>query len=292
MNMKKYFTTLLISTASMFVFVMLIGGLFVYFGNIGGGIQLEELDRAVPNGVKNVLVLGTDEGGLRSDVIMIFSVNQKKNTINLVSIPRDTKVTVNGSSMKINAALTVGGEKLTIQKVKDIAEIPIHDYVTFNFTAVEDIVDALGGVEFDVPQNMNYEDPEQNLYIHLKKGRQILDGKKAIQLLRFRSYAMADIQRNSVQQDFVKAIFSQKANMKYFTKIPEVYSIVNENIVSSMSLSDITKYASMLGKMDNPQFESFEMPYTLSGNYVLVKQPETRQLFDTYFKDNEENPNE
>lgn len=288
MNWKKYFTTLLISTASLLVLVMFIGGLYIYFGNIGGGIELAELDRATPNGTKNVLVLGTDEGGLRSDVIMIFSVNQKKGTINLVSIPRDTKVYVNGNAMKINAALAVGGEKLTIQKVKGIAGIPIHDYVTFNFNAVKDIVDALDGVEFDVPQNMNYEDPEQNLYIHLKKGKQVLNGEKAIQLLRFRSYAMADIQRNSVQQEFVKAIFEQKANMSYFTKIPSVYSIVNENIVSSMSLSDITKYATMLGKMENPQFESFEMPYTLSDPYVLVKQPETEQLFNTYFKDNEE----
>ena len=288
MNWKKYFTTLLISTASLLVLVMLIGGLYIYFGNIGGGIELAELDRATPNGTKNVLVLGTDEGGLRSDVIMIFSVNQKKGTINLVSIPRDTKVYVNGSAMKINAALAVGGEKLTIQKVKGIAGIPIHDYVTFNFNAVKDIVDALDGVEFDVPQNMDYEDPEQNLYIHLRKGKQVLNGEKAIQLLRFRSYAMADIQRNSVQQEFVKAIFEQKANMSYFTKIPSVYSIVNENIVSSMSLSDITKYATMLGKMENPQFESFEMPYTLSDPYVLVKQPETEQLFNTYFKDNEE----
>ncbi len=287
MNMKKYFTTLLISTASLLVLVVVLGGLYVYFGNIGGGIELEELDRATPDGVKNVLVLGTDEGGMRSDVIMVCSVNRKEGRINLVSIPRDTRISVNGTTMKINAALTVGGEKLTIQKVKEIAGIPIHDYVTFNFTAVKDMVDALDGVEFDVPQDMDYEDPEQNLYIHLKKGVQVLNGDQAIQLLRFRKYAMADIARNSVQQDFVKAIFAQKANMKYFTKIPEIYGIINENITSSMSLSDITGYASAIGKMDNAQFESFEMPYTLSGNYVLVKQPDAALLFEAHFTDSD-----
>ena len=287
MNIKKFITTFLISTAIQLVLVMLIGGMYVYWGNIGGGVQLAELDKVTSNGLKNVLVLGTDEGGLRSDVIMVFSLNPKTNSINLVSIPRDTKITINGSSMKINSALTVGGEKLSVQKVKEISGIPIHDYVTFNFDAVKDLVNALGGVEFDVPQDMDYEDPEQNLYIHLKKGVQVLDGDKAIQLLRFRKYAMADIQRNSVQQDFVKAIFEQKANISYFTKIPEIYSIINENIVSSMSLSDIMKYASTLRRMSNTEFNSFEMPYSLSGNYVVVQQPEAKELFETYFTENE-----
>ncbi len=288
MNMKKYFTTLLISTAGLLVIVMLLGGLYVYFGNIGGGFEFEELDRTKPNGVKNVLVLGTDKSGLLSDVIMLFSLNQKNDTINLVSVPRDTKVSVNGKNMKITEVYGLGGEKLSIQKIKEIVGVPIHDYIIFNFTAVEDIVNALGGIDFYVPQNMYYTDPEQGLYINLKKGQQILNGDKAIQLLRFRGYAMADIQRNAVQQDFIKAVFEQKATMSYFVKIPEIYGIVNENIVSSMSLSDITKYASALGKMENPKFESFEMPYTISNPYVLVKNPEARELFDTYFNDNEE----
>jgi len=95
-------------------------------------------------------------------------------------------VKVNGKYMKINALIGKGGEKMVIDMVEDITGLPVDYYVTLNFKGFREIVDTLGGVEINVPFDMDYDDPYQNLHIHLKKGKQVLDGKKAEQFVRYR----------------------------------------------------------------------------------------------------------
>ncbi len=285
MNKKLFIKVFLITTLLLAIIVGCALGYTVANRNVGGGEDIEELDRAIPNQRKNIIVFGTDKSGLRSDVIMLFSISQKHENINILSIPRDTKVKISGyGTNKINTALALGKEPLAVQTVKNLTGIAIHDYVTVNFSAVEDVIDALGGVEFNVPQNMRYSDPEQDLYINLNKGMQLLDGKKSVQLLRFRSYPMGDIRRNEVQQAFIKAAFEQKANAKSIKKIPAIYNAVEKNIKSSMSLAEITAYANMVRKMDNPVIQTFELPYTLSSPYVIMNGTEATTLINTHFK--------
>ena len=283
MNLKVFFKTFIITTL---VLVIVVGGLGYFFLNkrVGGGIDVEELDRVVPNENQNILVLGTDKGGKRSDVIMLFSVSQKNGTVNLLSIPRDTKMLVNGYSEKINAALAVGGENLAVQEIKELTGVPIHDYITVNFGAVETIVDSLGGVDFYVPQNMNYEDPVQDLYIHLKEGQQTLNGEEAVKLLRFRRYPMGDIQRTEVQREFIKECFQQKFKAKYIAKIPEIYDAVEKNIKSSLTLAEAMSYVTIVKTMQNGQLNTFEMPYNVDGNYLVPKQPDFENLMNEYFR--------
>ena len=283
MNVKKFFTVFCISTIILSILCMTAGFIFIYNSNLGSGEELAELDRAVPNQVKNVLIIGTDKSGLHSDVIMLFSLSTKKGTISCTSILRDTKVTYKGSNMKITEAMAYGKESAVIQAIKDITGLQIHDYVTFNFNAVEDVIDALGGVDFYVPQNMNYEDPEQDLYIHLRKGQQLLNGDKSLQLLRFRSYPMGDIARTETQRDFMEAVFEQKANAKYIGSIPKIYSAINKNIRSSLSLAEIIDYAELVVKMDNPTFNNIELPYTLVQPYVVYNRQEVSKIFSEHF---------
>ena len=179
--------------------------------------------------------MGTDESGLRSDVIMIASFSPDGGAINVTSVPRDTRVTIGGRNQKINAALSIGGEEMAVQTIKEATGIPIHDFMKVNFNAVKQIVDKVGGVEFDVPQDMDYEDPAQDLYIHLKAGVQTLNGDQAVQLLRFRKYPMADIQRTKVQRDFMHAAFEQKAKPRYIFKIPAILNAIVKNIVASIT---------------------------------------------------------
>ncbi|MBO5099520.1 MAG: LCP family protein, partial [Clostridia bacterium] len=243
MNKKLYFRTLLTSTAIMLV--LSFAAIIYYatnFINIGGGTDIAELDKAQPNSRQNIVVFGTDDSGLRSDTIMLFSISEKEENINVISIPRDLKVKIGGGFQKINTALAIGKENLAVQTVKDVTGVPVHDYITVNFRAVKDVINALGGVDFYVPQNMHYEDPYQDLYIHLNKGQQHLDGNKALQLLRFRSYPMADIQRTQVQRDFIQAVIDQKLTVANVGKIPEIYDAVSKNIRSSMSLAELTGY--------------------------------------------------
>lgn len=283
MNVKKFFSVFCISTIILSILCMTAGFIFVYNSNLGSGEELAELDRAVPNQIKNVLIIGTDKSGLHSDVIMLFSLSTKKGTISCTSILRDTKVTYKGSNMKITEAMAYGKESAVIQAIKDITGLQIHDYVTFNFNAVEDVIDALGGVDFYVPQNMNYEDPEQDLYIHLRKGQQLLNGDKSLQLLRFRSYPMGDIARTETQRDFMEAVFEQKANAKYIGSIPKIYSAINKNIRSSLSLAEIIDYAELVVKMDNPTFNNIELPYNLVQPYVVYNRQEVSKIFSEHF---------
>jgi LCP family protein required for cell wall assembly len=285
LNKKLFIKVFLITTLLLAIIVSCALGYTIATRNVGGGEDIEELDRAVPNQRKNILLLGTDKSGLRSDVIMIFSVSQKHENINLMSIPRDTKVKIDGyGTQKINTALALGKEPLTVATVKKLTGISIHDYVTVNFDAVVDVVDALGGIEFDVPQNMYYSDPVQGLNINLKKGPQLLNGENALKLLRFRSYPMADIKRNEVQQEFIKSAFEQKANAKSIKKIPAIYNAVEKNIKSSMSLAEITEYANMVRKMDNPTMQSFELPVLLKGPYVEMDTEKALEIINLHFK--------
>ena len=284
-NKKLYFRTLLTSTAIMLVLSFAI---IIYcatnFINIGGGSDIEELDKAQPNSRQNIVVFGTDDSGLRSDTIMLFSISEKEENINVISIPRDLKVKIGGGFQKINTALAIGKESLAVQTVKDVTGVPIHDYITVNFRAVKDVINALGGIDFYVPQNMHYEDPYQDLYIHLNKGQQHLDGAKALQLLRFRSYPMADIQRTNVQRDFIQAVIDQKLTVANVGKIPEIYDAVSKNIRSSMSLAELTQYATTVMGMKELKFNSFPCPYYLNGDFVQLDYEEATEIFNRNFK--------
>ena len=266
------------------VLVLLIGGFFLMNYNLGGGYNLEGLAVATADEVRNVAVFGTDKSGLRSDVIMIFSVYPDKNTVSLLSVPRDTKVQINRSAKKINAALQIGGDELAVQTVKDLLAIDIHDYVVLNFTAVETIIDELGGIRFDVPCNMYYNDPEQDLYINIKKGEQLLDGEDSVKVLRFREYLMGDLQRNQVQQDFFKAAFEQKFRPQYIGKIPAIYGLINQHVRSSMNANEILSYFNAISKMEGCTVQTFELPVSIADPYVVINRNEAEAILEEFYR--------
>lgn len=244
--------------------------------------------------IVNILVMGTDESGLRSDTMMLVSFHTKDKKCNILSIPRDTRVTINNAPQKINAALAIGKEDLSIKKVKELTGLPIHYYFTVNFKAVENIVDILGGVEFDVPERMYYNDPTQNLLIDLQPGLQRLNGKDAVCLLRYRGYATADLGRISVQQDFVRALVDQKLNLKYITKVNDIFNEVKKNINTNMSTGDIAKYVMAAKDMTGEDIQMYQLPgepkYIGNVSYVICNEAETKELMDSVF--NEPEPSE
>ena len=138
-----------------------------------------------------VLFMGvsTDLKQKLTDTIMLMGYNPEKQKAFIVSIPRDTFVGRNLNTAtakdKINSLYSVSPEK-TVSAVEKLTNVEIDYYVMMNTDSLIKIVDILGGVQFDVPINMNYDDKSQNLHIHLKKGPQLINGKKAEGLLRFR----------------------------------------------------------------------------------------------------------
>ena len=131
------------------------------------------------------LVMGMDDGNGNTDTIMAVTFDVKGKHVSVISIPRDTLVDVPRTIKKINAYSTGGIEEVQ-KEVSGILGFPVDHYITVNLRGFKALVDAVGGVDFEVPINMNYDDPTQNLHIHLSKGMQHLDGEKALQLVRFR----------------------------------------------------------------------------------------------------------
>ena len=204
----------------------------------------------------NILILGTDKDGLRTDVMMLAQIDPINDKVVVMSIPRDTRVKYNGRWRKITEVHAVGyssakgatkaeksvkGSEASIKIVKELTGVPIHYYAKVNFKAFSDCIDELGGVNFNVPQRMYYNDPAQDLYINLNKGMQHLDGDKAEQLVRFRMYKTGDLKRIETQQNFLHAIVEQKLNAAIITKIPQIYNIVVGNMETPMGPEDFSK---------------------------------------------------
>lgn len=207
----------------------------------------------------SLLFVGVDDYGV-PDTIFTYEMSEEgKATI--YSIPRDTFVTDN---MKIAALLIQenGDEKL-IEAVSEITGRPVKDYVRMDLTAAEAVIDALGGVTFTVPQDMDYEDPYQDLSIHLKAGEQILSGKDAVGLLRYRrGYPEGDLKRIEVQQTFLLELFRQKCNPAYLKEIPAVMDAIKGHVTTNLIAEDVVKYGEELYHLKQNGMDTVEM-YTL-----------------------------
>ncbi len=245
-------------------------------------------------GKLNVLVVGLDKGGYRTDTIIIASCDLDNNCVNMLSIPRDTRMYVGGRYQKINVAYAIKqdgkmkGISGTIEAVTRLTGIPIHHYVVFECNTFRDFIDALDGVDFDVPQNMNYDDPVQDLHIHLKKGLQHLDGDKAEQLVRFRRYPTGDIKRVEVQQDFLKALADQKLNLTIIAKLPELFEVWTENIKMSFTAGDVVRYSGNLKKFKSENIKAYLLPGVADGthygaSYWIADMDETKKLVEDTF---------
>ena len=202
------------------------------------------------DGVYTCLLVGVaDMGG--SDTIMLGTFDTQNKTASLVSIPRDTLVLRNGYNSKINATYSSGGVELVRQTVSEILGVPIDFYVTINLNAFQAIVDEIGGVWFDVPVNMDYEDPYQNLYIHIQAGYQKLNGQQAVGVVRCRScYPSADIGRVQTQRDFLAALVSQTITLSNVTKATSLINIFNTYVESDLPLDTMIYFATQAVGMD------------------------------------------
>ena len=204
------------------------------------------------------LFLGAN--GALTDFIMLGKYDPNTREVNLMSIPRDTYVDETYDH-KINSAYAKGYDpENTVKIVEKMTGVEIDYYVLFKANVLRELVDAVGGVTVDVPINMNYDDPYQNppLHIHLKKGRQLLDGNKAEQFVRYRKgYANADIGRIDAQQTFIKAMIARCLEPQNLVKVGTLVNIVLDNTKTNITTEIATKYIddAVAFKMDRVRME-------------------------------------
>jgi len=249
MNVKKFFLIFtLILLAALAAFAGVVVG-FVSSKPFALGEHGDALAPVGPDGIVNFLLVGKDHVGENTDVIMVISLNPNAKKISILSVPRDTRVELSGGR-KINSVYSYADargwkkEETLIETVSNVTGLPIHYYAIINLRAFREVVDELGGVEFDVERPYNYDDPYQDLHIHLQPGVQTLDGEQSEGLIRYRhDYAMGDIDRVAVQQKFISAFLEQKLKVQYITKIPAVYDKVTDYVVSNLTVNDLLTYA-------------------------------------------------
>ena len=206
----------------------------------------------------NVLILGisTDIDKELTDTIMVAGYNPKTQEAYLVSIPRDTFVGDNINKVrakdKINSMYSDTGVESTISAVEKLTGIDIDYHIIIRTEMLVDIVNTIGGVEFDVPMDMYYNDKTQGLHIALKKGKQIINGEKAEQLLRFRhnddgssysyEYGDNDFGRMKTQRNFLKATLEQCVAVNNLETLKEIASAVFKYVETDMELHYALSY--------------------------------------------------
>ncbi|OMP65822.1 LCP family protein [Domibacillus epiphyticus] len=217
----------------------------------------------------SILFMGIDDNenrqyGLntRTDALVLATLNVENKTIKMLSIPRDSYAYIPelDEYNKINHAHATGGPISTIETVEELLEVPVDYYVRLNFYAFVDVVDALNGIEFDVPFEMN-EKNSNDIHgaVELEPGKQNLNGEEALALARTRKYDN-DIERGKRQQQILQAITKKAISLNSITKYDEILEAVGSNMRTNLTFSEM-KSLIEYGKDGRIDFESL----TLSG---------------------------
>lgn len=245
---------------------LIFGGLFYAYSFISG-LKTNNLGTGIPPASKkasiNVLVLGMDIGDVdikgnkgirRSDSIMVFNYNPNTKKAHIVSIPRDTLIEVGAyldtgeykKYWKINSAYVLGGEEEVITHVESLLDININYIVEIDYNAFRSVVDAIGGVEMTIEQDMFYDDDAQDLHINFKAGETVLlDGKKAEEFFRWRQnndgtgLANGDLDRIKNQQLFISKLLDKVMSPSIIFKAPKILKAISENVETNIPAKEL-----------------------------------------------------
>jgi polyisoprenyl-teichoic acid--peptidoglycan teichoic acid transferase len=219
----------------------------------------------------NLLLLGGDSRGLkqgevpRSDSMVVVSIDPVSKRPHLFSILRDTYVSIPGHGKnRINTALAQGGPTLAMETVSELLGIPIQYYVYTDFQGFIALVDAVGGIDIDVEKDMRYSDSEDGpeYDIRLKKGYQHLDGKTALQYVRFRHDALSDYARTERQRKFLKSLAMELQSTSSLLKLPKILSSVHPYIETNMTITQMLKLGALSFDLKTDDMGTQQLPPT------------------------------
>lgn len=272
------------------------------FNTVDADDEIEENYNVVlSEDVFNFLIVGHDRAAKLTDVAMLVNFNVADSTVRIMQIPRDTYVNYdNYWYHKIN-----GVYRYNLEKENDNTEldgiagyagfleknlcVKIHYYAIMDLDQFVNIVDALGGVEIDVPCDMKYHDPNQDLVINLKKGKQVLNGAQSEQFVRYRStFAQGDIGRVNMQKVFLSALFKTVQENVNITNLGNLCNIVIDNLTTNMSTTDMIYFANIAFKINLKNVVMMTLPgQAASGSdglsYYNMNRKATLEYVNRYF---------
>ncbi|MBU3207798.1 LCP family protein [Clostridium algidicarnis] len=263
---KRRLKKILCVTLSVVICIFLIGVLYLFGTTRKLNEKVEsqakiikpvDSKRALPI---NILILGVDIGDpnikdnddiKRTDSMMLLHYNPSEKDVKVISIPRDTKIKINNKDIKINSAYAFGGAKKTIEVVENMLDTTINYYIKVDYKAFTKFIDAIGGVNMDIEEDMKYDDEGQDLHIDFKKGKNIhLDGKKAEEFFRWRKnndgtgLAEGDLGRIKNQHIFMEKVTKKIKSPMMPLRIPKILSVIEENVETNMSPRIMVKHGS------------------------------------------------
>lgn len=284
------------------IFLILMGLLIAFTATfVGAAYRVYRLTKPSVVVLKNNLKIDQSQGEVtfllagiddvdrvhRSDTIMLVRIDLDNKRIKAMSIPRDTRVTLKKhGNQKINAAYAYGGIDLLKETVVNLTGAPVNYSVVVSYTAFPKLIDAIGGVDIDVPKRMVYTDKAQKLYINFKPGMQHLNGEDSLKYVRFRHDALGDEGRMKRQQQFVNSVMEKLKSPSIALKIPEIATTMTEIFKTDLPSETAVQLGLYLKDVDNRDIELFTMPgkaaYIDKLSYWIADLPAAQQKFNTW----------
>ena len=240
-------------------------------------------------GFYTILLSGLDDDNGGSDTNILMAVDTVNGYVYGVSIPRDSKAIIGGKAHKINYAYNKGGTELLASTVSEQLGIPVDYTVCVNLQGFTALVDAIGGVDFEVPINMDYDDPIQGLSIHFKKGMQHLSGADALRVVRFRhnndgtGYGSEDLGRMQTQQKFLKAVAKKMFSFENLISNPRKYAeIFGQYVDTDLSVTDLAWFGMQVLGMGVDKIDFSTLPNEWKYPFIYLDPDETLALVNTY----------
>ncbi len=264
-----------------FVIALQTGEPFSFFGN---GKEKTEFE--------NFVVAGVDEEGYRTDLILFCQLNKRDGKLNILQIPRDTKVENKRNDKKINSAYFSGMDVLQ-NEIHSVTGLKANHYAVITFEGFKDIIDAIGGVEVDVPIRMKYDDPVQDLVIDLQPGVQKLNGEKAEMFMRFRKnndgggYPTGDLGRMEAQKQLYNAIADKLLSPATIFKAPGLLHAVNKNSETDFTWSEMVGMMGSCLKLRKNDMQIIALPgegkYIGGVSYFVADKTKTKSVIAENF---------
>lgn len=291
--MKKFLITLLVA-------IIVFSGAYIFFETYLDGLEAKSFKEDIDgvelgegNKIEQIVDdellflfagvddLGEDGSSVRTDTLMLMKVDTSTGKISIISIPRDTQVLIRDSYDKINHAHSYGGMTLTLKTIRDWLDIDLDYYVKLDFVAVEEIVNAMGGVYVDVPFSIVHE----SFDIDIAEGRQLLNGNEALYYARYRKgYEDGDIGRVHAQQKLMIEIIQQALSVENAPKLGTFIKTYMNRVDTNIPLSKVVELIPIAGKMDTEHIDTYTIPgeagYEDDVSYYFYYEDETRALVD------------
>ncbi len=286
--LKVFFTIILVLT------IISYGAAYILLNaiSVDGGAE----GYPTPQNRVNVLVIGVAKG--LADTIMLCSLNPDTNQMSVYSIPRDTyfqRKGKGGASNKINSTYGSGGADSVVKSVEKLTGVPVHYYVEVDYEAVRAIVDSLGGLPVEVPQDMDYDDPLDDLHIHFKKGQVVKNGEDIIKLLRYRKnnkgggYKEGDLGRIKMQQHVVKLGIKRILNWNIVGNFVRLQGPVRKYVKTNMTPAQMMVFAMKAKRVNKENIDIQTVPgttKTMEGlSFFVVNTKEMNKLLKDVIED-------